>query len=62
MAHSSFTQFKKILSKRIDIGVKSGKPNPKYYTIDGNRKLAKELRRIRRMQGIARKELRNVNR
>lgn len=58
MAHNSFTQFQKIIAGRID--GKSGKTNPKEYSIDGIRKITRELRRIRRNQGIAKKELRNV--
>jgi hypothetical protein len=55
MAHNSFTQFEKIIAKRID--GKSGKVNPKIYSIDGLRKIRKELRRIKRNQAIERKEL-----
>lgn len=59
MAHNSFAEFERIVKGRID-GV-SGKSNPKEYSIDGLRKIKRELRRIKRMHGIAKKELRNVN-
>jgi hypothetical protein len=50
MAHNSFSEFEKIVKARID--GKSGKSNPKSYSIDGIRKITRELRRIRRNQGI----------
>jgi hypothetical protein len=50
MAHNSFSEFEKIVKARID--GKSGKSNPKSYSIDGIRKITRELRRIKRNQGI----------
>lgn len=50
MPHNSFTEFEKIVKARID--GKSGKRNPKSYSIDGIRKITRELRRIKRNQGI----------
>lgn len=50
MAHNSFAEFERIVKGRID--GKCNKSNPKEYSIDGIRKITRELRRIRRNQGI----------
>jgi hypothetical protein len=55
MAHNSFSEFEKIVKSRID--GKSGKANPKSYSIDGIRKITRELRRIKRNQGIETKRI-----
>lgn len=55
MAHNSFSEFEKIVKSRID--GKSGKKNPKSYSIDGIRKITRELRRIKRNQGIETKRI-----
>jgi hypothetical protein len=55
MAHNSFAEFERIVKGRID--GKSGKANPKEYSVDGIRKITRELRRIRRNQGIESKRI-----
>lgn len=55
MGHNSFTEFERIIKNRID--GKSGKANPKNYSIDGICKITRELRRIKRNQGIESKRI-----